>query len=253
MGALRRHRLIRNLLAIKQATPPTWSTAVTLARPALERDRERNAPRSREAILDAAEELFAEQGFGGTSLEEVGLRAGVSRGTPGYFFGSKADLYRAVLERCLDQVRTAVRSGRDRALASGESAEIVLAGAVGEYFDFITSHRNFVRLMEWEALGGGQALHGVPPHLEAAREALAAITAELDLGQDGEAAQLLLSIIGLCWFPLVHSGTVLTALGLDAAAPEFIATRKQHVIDLVVHGLKGRLAASSTHPGRTTP
>ena len=216
-------------------------------------DRERNAPRSREAILDAAEELFADQGFGGTSLEDVGLRAGVSRGTPGYFFGSKAELYRAVLDRCLEQVRTAVRSGRDRALASGESPEVVLAGAVGEYFDFITTHRNFVRLMEWEALGGARTLQGVPPHLEAAREALAAISAELELGPGGEAAQLLLSIIGLCWFPLVHSGTVLEALGLDPAAPDFIATRKQHVIDLVVHGLKGRLAAASTQPGERRP
>ena len=226
---------------------------MTLPRSATEKDRERSAPRSREAILDAAEELFANQGFGGTSLEEVGLRAGVSRGTPGYFFGSKADLYRAVLERCLDQVRTAVRSGRDRAMASGESADVVLAGAVGEYFDFITSHRNFVRLMEWEALGGHQGLRGVPPHLEAAREALDAISAELALGQDGEAAQLLLSVIGLCWFPLVHSGTVLEALGLDPADPSFIAIRRQHVIDLVVHGLKGRLAASSAHQGESTP
>ena len=221
-----------------------------LARPP---ERERNAPRTREAILDAAEELFAEQGFGGSSLEEVGLRAGVSRGTPGYFFGSKAELYRAVMARCLAQVRAAVQSGQARALASGESAEVVLAGAVGEYFDFITSHRNFVRLMEWEALGGGQSLSGVPPHVAAAREALAAISAELDLGSDGEAAQLLLSIIGLCWFPLVHSGTVLEALGLDPVAPDFRAARKQHVIDLVVHGLKGRLAASLAHSGATRP
>jgi AcrR family transcriptional regulator len=216
-------------------------------------DRERNAPRTRESILDAAESLFAEQGFGATSLEQVGLTAGVSRGTPGYFFGSKAALYQAVLERCLDQVRTAVRSGRDRALASGESPEVVLAGAVGEYFDFITSHRNFVRLMEWEALSGGGALRGVPPHLEAAREALAAIGAELDLAPDGEAVHLLLSIIGLCWFPLVHSSTVLGALDLDPTTPAFLAARKQHVIDLVVHGLKGRLATSSTHPEGTRP
>ena len=169
----------------------------------------------------------------------------MSRGTPGYFFGSKAELYRAVLDRCLDQVRVAVRSGRDRALASGQTPEVVLAGAVGEYFDFITSHRNFVRLMEWEALSGGNSRSGIPPHLDAAREALSAISAELELPPGGEAAQLLLSIIGLCWFPLVHSATLLEALGLDPSAPEFIATRRQHVIDLVVHGLKGRLAAQS--------
>ena len=99
-------------------------------------------------MLDAAERLFADRGYESTSLTEVGAAAGVSRGTPGYFFGSKEQLYRAVLERCLERVRVAVRSGRERALASQESPDVVLAGAVGEYFDFISDNPHFVRLLE---------------------------------------------------------------------------------------------------------
>lgn len=197
---------------------------------------------TREAVLDAAERLFAERGFEATSLTDVGAAAGVSRGTPGYFFGSKADLYRAVLERCFSEVRSAVRSGRERALASGEPRETVLAGVVSEYFDFITANPNFVRLIEWEALTGGRTLQDVPPHVEAAQEALAALTDEvaLDSGHPGDAAQLLLSVIGLCWFPLVHSGTMLRAMGIDAADPSFLQARKRHVIDLVLSGTLGR-------------
>src|SRR5881409_678649 len=82
------------------------------------RERERNPDRSREHILDAAEQLFAEKGYEETSLADVGRLAGVSRATPGYFFGSKAELHRAVLERCFADVRRAVREGRARALAS---------------------------------------------------------------------------------------------------------------------------------------
>ena len=200
------------------------------------------SPATREAVLDAAERLFAERGFEATSLTDVGAAAGVSRGTPGYCFGSKADLYRAVLERCFSEVRSAVRSGRERALASGESADKVLAGIVSEYFDFITANPNFVRLIEWEALTGGRTLEEVPPHIEAAQEALAALSDELALDPDrpGEAAQLLLSVIGLCWFPLVHSQTMLRALGIDATTPEFLQARKRHVIDLVLSGTLGR-------------
>ena len=40
----------------------------------------RNGARTREAVLDAAERLFAERGFDRTSLNEVGAEAGVSRG-----------------------------------------------------------------------------------------------------------------------------------------------------------------------------
>ena len=90
-------------------------------------EKERDASRSRAAILDAAERLFAERGYDATSLTEVGAAAGVSRGTPGYFFGSKADLYRAVLYRAFAEVREAVRAGRARALASSQSPEAILA------------------------------------------------------------------------------------------------------------------------------
>lgn len=197
---------------------------------------------TREAVLDAAERLFAERGFELTSLNDVGAAAGVSRGTPGYCFGSKADLYRAVLERCFADVRAAVRSGRERALASGESADKVLAGIVSEYFDFITANPHFVRLIEWEALTGGRNLDDVPPHVEAAQEALAALSDELalDPARPGEAAQLLLSVIGLCWFPLVHSRTMLRALGIDPTTPAFLQARKRHVVDLVLSGTLGR-------------
>jgi len=203
-------------------------------------DKERNADRSRAAILDAAERLFATKGYDATSLNEVGAAAGVSRGTPGYFFGSKSDLYQAVLDRCFTEVRDAVRAGRARALASGESSETILAGAVSDYFDFLAARPNFVRLIEREALGGGGLLEGVN-HLSAGQEALAAISAELGLDDapSGEAAQLLLSIIALCWFPLVHARTVAPAVGVNLEDSNDFLRRRSHVVKLVLHGLRG--------------
>ena len=120
-------------------------------------EKERNATRSRAAILDAAERLFAERGYDATSLHDVGAAAGVSRGTPGYFFGSKPDLYQAVLERAFAEVRDAVRVGRARGLASSQGVETILAGAVSDYFDFLAARPNFVRLIEREALNGSRA------------------------------------------------------------------------------------------------
>ena len=211
-------------------------------------DRERNGARTRQTVLDAAESLFAERGYQGTSLNDVGSEAGVSRGTPGYFFGSKARLYQAVIDRCFDHVRQAIRSGKERALASGKDAETVLAGAVSEYFDFMTEHPKFVRLMEWEALSGGTQLQQAPPLVEVVREALEAMSAELEVGPSHReaTAQLLLSIISLCWFPLVHSRTLLLALGLDPADPGFAESRKRHVVELVVQGAREQLALAAT-------
>jgi AcrR family transcriptional regulator len=213
-------------------------------------ERERNPGRTREAILDAGERLFAERGYEATSLTDVGAAAGVSRGTPGYFFGSKEQLYRDVLERCLERVRAAVRSGRERALASLEPPAVVLAGAVGEYFDFILANPDFVRLLEREALDGGRQLATLPPHLEAAQEALGAIVSELaiDPADEAEARQLLISMLALSWFHVIHGPTVLRALGLDAADPTFRDARRRHVIELVVQGLHGQLGGARSLP-----
>ena len=215
------------------------------------KERERNPARTREAVLDAAERLFAERGYEETSLSDVGRAAGVSRGTPGYLFGSKERLYRAVLTRCLERVRAAVRSGLERAQASQEAPEVVLAGAVGEYFDFIHHNPAFVRLLEREALGRGRHLHHIPPHLEAAQEAHRALVLELafDPSDEALARQLLISMLALSWFDVVHGPTVLRALGVDSADPAFLEERRRHVVNLVVQGLLGRLAAPTPGGG----
>ncbi|MBA2627251.1 MAG: TetR/AcrR family transcriptional regulator, partial [Gemmatimonadales bacterium] len=211
---------------------------------AVQLERERDPERSRAAILDAAEQLFADRGYEATSLADVGLSAGVSRGTPGYFFGSKVELYRAVIQRCFDAARTAVRAGRARALSRQYTSEEILEGAVSDYFDFLSVRPNFVRLIEREALNGGTELPDQPERLSVGQEALAAIAAELGLdpAPSGEAAQLLLSIISLCWFPVVHDRTVARAVGVDLATPAALAHRKRHVIALVTHGLRALYA-----------
>jgi TetR/AcrR family transcriptional regulator len=212
------------------------------------RERVRDAERTRELILDAAERLFAEQGYEETSLADVGKRAGVSRATPGYFFGSKADLHRAVLERCFAEVRRAVREGKERALASGQTPDVVLAGAVSDYADFVAGRPNFVRLIEREALSNRTVLEGMPLRLAVWHEALAAFRQELglDIADSAEASHLLLSLVALTWFPIVHGQTFLKAVGLDPNAAGFAEQRKRHITTLLLGVLRERSANSPT-------
>jgi AcrR family transcriptional regulator len=49
-------------------------------------------------MIEAAVELICERGIDGTTLKDIGERAGYSRGLATYRFGSKAGLFRAVIK-----------------------------------------------------------------------------------------------------------------------------------------------------------
>src|SRR5690606_1868523 len=57
---------------------------------------------TRDAILDAAERLFAEQGHDNTSMRQITQAAGVNLSAVNYHFGSKDALVEAVLQRRLE-------------------------------------------------------------------------------------------------------------------------------------------------------
>jgi AcrR family transcriptional regulator len=52
-------------------------------------------------IVSAALDLFVEKGFAATKMEQIGARAGVTKGTVYLYFRSKEDLLRAVLEESI--------------------------------------------------------------------------------------------------------------------------------------------------------
>jgi TetR/AcrR family transcriptional regulator len=215
------------LLCVKQVTKTDTHTPPLRPR--------RDAARTRAAILDAAEGLFAERGYEAVSLSEVGEAAGVSRGTPGYFFGNKEGLYRAVLDRTISASESLVERLRALSLA-GASADEVIEQAISGYIDLLAARPTYVRLVQWETLKGGRFLGGTTPHvtaIEGAREVLAAQLARSDAGDQPDLAQMLVSILGLCWFPFAHADTALRTLGLEARDPDFIAARKRHVLEVV--------------------
>jgi TetR/AcrR family acrAB operon transcriptional repressor len=63
---------------------------------------------TRSSILDAAERLFQAQGVSGTSLQDIALAAGVTRGAVYWHFKDKSDLFNAMMARvCLPMEESA--------------------------------------------------------------------------------------------------------------------------------------------------
>lgn len=188
---------------------------------------ERDAERTREAILAAAEELFARDGFEGTTMQAIGEAARFARSTPAYFFGSKERLYEAVLARVVGRAREAMA----RAYATeARSPEDAVAAYVEALVDHLARDSAFVRLVQREALGDGSRVSEF--FGEPVRDAVAAVGPAAELAGI-RPERLVLDMIALCWVPIVHEHTLLPALGIEARDPAFLEEQKRHVANLV--------------------
>jgi AcrR family transcriptional regulator len=80
--------------------------------------------RTAQRILDVAEELFATQGYDGTSLREIADQAGIQQ--PGLYnhFAGKQALYEAVLFRALDPMAEAMSQHMDTASSLREYTDL---------------------------------------------------------------------------------------------------------------------------------
>ncbi len=89
---------------------------------------------TRESLLDAAEELFAERGIPAASLRAITEHAGANLAAVHYHFGSKEGLVRAVFERRLAPLNRERLALLDRCEAEGGGIEEVARAFVGPVF-----------------------------------------------------------------------------------------------------------------------
>ena len=100
---------------------------------------------TKDRILGAADELFAQHGFAGTSLRQVTSRADVNIAAVNYHFGSKENLVNEVFRRRMDEM------SRQR-LAALEAA---VSGAPGDLEPVLAAFVEPALAMAQDRHGGG--------------------------------------------------------------------------------------------------
>jgi AcrR family transcriptional regulator len=93
------------------------------------------AEERRETVLQAASQVFAERGYHGTPTMEVAREAGISQAYLFRLFPTKAELFGAVVERCLRRVRDAFADAAREAKASGEPVKPAIGAAYGQLLE----------------------------------------------------------------------------------------------------------------------
>jgi AcrR family transcriptional regulator len=96
---------------------------------------------TRTRLLDAAYTEFAARGFAGTRVDRVAVQAGANKQAIYLYFGSKEDLFDAVLQDRLGILADQVPYTPDD-----------LTGYIGALFDHMAEHPELVRLTQWKLL-----------------------------------------------------------------------------------------------------
>jgi len=103
---------------------------------------------ARDQILDAAEALFARKGLDPTTIKEIGAAAGQNPALLYYYFGSKEELYRAVLQRVMGGM--VARGGA--AFDAATNPEAAIRALVAAQMEFVLTHPHAPRLMVREMI-----------------------------------------------------------------------------------------------------
>jgi TetR/AcrR family transcriptional regulator len=207
--------------------------------------RTRDAARTRAAILAAAERQFAARGVDATSLGEIAAEAGVSRGTPSYFFGAKEELHVAVLERLYRARNEALGPVFEplgawaRSEGPARSLRSVLTACVEGYLGFLHERPAYVDIIEREALAGGDRLARLENQSTVMEDAFGALRRHagehrLAAFDPGEA---IICLVALGYMPVAHRTTILRRQGLDLDDPRFLRRRTRHIVDVLLHVL----------------
>ena len=199
--------------------------------------RHHNSAETREAILEAAERIFGDEGLAGARTDAIAAAAGVNKALLYYYFGSKDGLYRAVLEGYLaDFNRRALEL-----LSSKGSARSLLLRYINIHFDFIGAHRHHGPLFQRMLMADQKSLVRLArQYFRPRSKALLKViergmrTGEFRRMDSTHAAISLLSLIAFYF----SSAPVLRAVsGIDAYAKANLARRKKEVLKFVRYAL----------------
>ncbi len=210
--------------------------------------------RTRLAILDAAEEVFAECGFDGARLGEIAERVGIQRPAISYHFRDKRDLYQAVLRRLLGDLfeRTqAALAGRDPLLLRVERA-------VSAWLDFVAARPALAKIALREIAASrpedGERLRGLLRPFYELVEELEATEGDGDDARPErrDPAQVTSVIAGATLFFVGAIPAFSPERDFDPSAPAAAEAHRRLILD-VTRFLLGPAEPSGPRPGLRAP
>jgi TetR/AcrR family transcriptional regulator len=212
--------------------------------------RERASDIARRAILDAAEEAFADYGFAGARIDAIANASGYNKSMIFHYFGDKLGLYLAVFKR-IDEQGLQAQAEAFAPLLSDESLpsdarqfRLFLETAIRTIFDFLVEHPRLTRIYAWEEATRWQTLEKLSSSqfdtrdIEQFRTLLHEAQKAGVIRSSPDPAMILNFILDLC----LSSQTSLpryqmTMKDVDCSSPSMRTRAREHLVDFIIHGI----------------
>jgi TetR/AcrR family transcriptional regulator len=197
----------------------------------------RDAERTKQALLAAAEIEFSTKGLAGARVDVIAEQAAANKRMLYYYFGSKEDLYIAVLERAYGAMRKAERELNFADLSPLEA----IRTWVEFKFDYCEQHQHIITLLAGENMLGAAYLKRSRRLREVNLSMVDVIRSVLDAGvSKGEIkpgidpVHLYISMSALSYFYFSNSATLSAAFARSLGSPAERSLRRAHAVDVIM-------------------
>jgi TetR/AcrR family transcriptional regulator len=210
---------------------------------------ERRGEKTREAILTAAEAVFAEHGFDGARIDTIADVSGFNKTLIFRYFGDKLGLYAAVLRR-IDRQAVEVQAQLLGPLLADETLvsdaprfRAFLTTAIGAFFDYLVEHPRLMRMVIWEHAEGWQTYAKIASlfELEGLEQLEALFKGAQQAGllrSDGDPLVLFLLAEQICWSFLTSLPFYQMVLPTrDFSSAEALARARKQIVAFIVAGI----------------
>ena len=202
-----------------------------------------DAERTRQAILAAAREEFAEHGLSGARVDAIAARTNTVKRMIYYYFGSKEGLYLAVLEAAYADIR---RFEGELNLDRYPPVEAIRR-LVAFTFDYDEAHPDFIRLVAAENTLNARHIARSTTIQALNRSVITTLREVLDRGKrdgvfraDVDPVDVHLLISSFCFFRVSNRFTFQTLFGPDLADPALCERHRRMLTDAVLNAVMVR-------------
>ncbi|MEN9781623.1 MAG: hypothetical protein RL087_1506 [Pseudomonadota bacterium] len=193
--------------------------------------------RTRADIIEVATREFAEKGLAGARIDDIAAAMRTSKRMIYYYFGSKEQLYVAVLEEAYRRIRSIESDLHLQDLAPEAALRTLVAFTV----DYQRANPDFIRLVMTENIHRGVFLEGSRTIQELNIPAITAVKEIYERGvKEGvfrkgiDPVDLHMSISALSVFNVANRHTFALIFKRDLDAPAAVAARRESIVEMVL-------------------